>query len=150
MEYPNRRNMDMRRMQMFPAPGSAQRMSFQPDSADSIEQQAAFGQQESEDWMVHQSEAGGCGCMGDGNMGNVQNTNAQNTNMQNANVQNRKVQNPFMQNAFRPLEQSENFTVGMGYVPMQRWEQTYDMENGMRRGTIFPSLDLPFMMGRCR
>lgn len=76
---------------------------------------------------------------------NVQNTqNTQNTlNMPN-------MSNTFVQKPFRPLEQSENFTVGMGYIPMQRWEQTYDMENGMRRGTVFPSLDLPFMMGRCR
>lgn len=44
---------------------------------------------------------------------------------------------------------SEQFPVGMGYVPMQRWQSTYSMEDGFRRGTIFPELDLPFMMGRC-
>ena len=51
---------------------------------------------------------------------------------------------------FRPLEQSDNFTVGMAYVPMQRWEQTYDLATARKRGTLFPSLDLPFVMGRCR
>ncbi|MDD6073407.1 MAG: spore coat associated protein CotJA [Otoolea sp.] len=42
------------------------------------------------------------------------------------------------------------FPIGMGYVPMQRWRQPYSLEQGFRRGTIFPELDLPFMMGRCR
>ena len=51
---------------------------------------------------------------------------------------------------FNPLESSENFTIGMGYVPMQHWEQTYNMTDAIKRGTIFPSLDLPFMMGRCQ
>ena len=39
---------------------------------------------------------------------------------------------------------------GMGYVPWQRWGQTYPVEQGFARGTIFPDLDLPFVMGRCR
>lgn len=45
---------------------------------------------------------------------------------------------------------SSRFPVGMGYVPMQRWETPYPMEHGFMRGTIFPALDYPFMMGRCR
>ena len=44
----------------------------------------------------------------------------------------------------------EHFPVGMGYVPMQNWENPYPMEHGFRRGTIFPSLDYPFTGGRCR
>lgn len=44
----------------------------------------------------------------------------------------------------------ERFPVGMGYVPMQCWETPYPMAQGFQRGTIFPSLDYPFMMGRCR
>lgn len=144
MEYPNRRNMDIRRMQMFPAPGSVQQMSFQPSSTG---QPACSGQQEMEGWTVQQSEAGGCGCMGNESMGNEGTRNVQNIH-NTLNMPN--MPNTFAQKPFRPLEQSENFTVGMGYIPMQHWEQTYDMENGMRRGTVFPSLDLPFMMGRCR
>ena len=42
------------------------------------------------------------------------------------------------------------YPVGMGYVPMQRWETPFPMERGFQRGTIFPSLDYPFVMGRCR
>ncbi len=38
---------------------------------------------------------------------------------------------------------------GMGYVPPQQWGQTYTMEQALDRGTIFPELDLPFVMGRC-
>lgn len=39
---------------------------------------------------------------------------------------------------------------GMGYVPMQQWGQVYSPEQAFRQGTIFPELDYPFMMGRCR
>ncbi len=40
--------------------------------------------------------------------------------------------------------------IAMAYVPMQRWKQTYPLSQGFQRGTIFPELDLPFVMGRCR
>lgn len=53
---------------------------------------------------------------------------------------------------FRPAPAVERsrFPIGMGYVPWQTWQQPYSLEQGFRRGTIFPELDLPFMMGRCR
>ena len=35
------------------------------------------------------------------------------------------------------------------YFPWQVWEQPYPLEQGFNRGTIFPELDLPFVMGRC-
>lgn len=35
--------------------------------------------------------------------------------------------------------------VGMMYVPFQKWEEPYDPELAHSRGTIFPSLDLPFI-----
>lgn len=44
----------------------------------------------------------------------------------------------------------DRFPAGMGYVPWQNWETTYPLAQGFRRGTIFPSLDYPFVMGRCR
>lgn len=34
--------------------------------------------------------------------------------------------------------------VGMGYVPWQQWECVYTLEEGLSKGTIFPSLNLPF------
>lgn len=46
--------------------------------------------------------------------------------------------------------QISQMPVGMAYVPWQKWCQTYPIEQGFQRGTIFPELDLPFTMGRCR
>ncbi len=43
----------------------------------------------------------------------------------------------------------EQFPVGMGYVPWQQWRQTYTLEQAIAQGTIFPELDLPFVMGGC-
>lgn len=44
----------------------------------------------------------------------------------------------------------ENYPLAMAYVPWQQWKQTYALDRGFQRGTIFPELDLPFVMGRCR
>jgi hypothetical protein len=41
------------------------------------------------------------------------------------------------------------YPIAMAYVPMQQWSQTYPLSQGFSQGTIFPELDLPFMMGRC-
>ena len=49
-----------------------------------------------------------------------------------------------------PAFDLDQFPVGMGYVPWQSWENTYPLAQGYHRGTIFPSLDYPFVMGRCR
>ena len=40
--------------------------------------------------------------------------------------------------------------LAMAYVPVQTWGETYDPETALCRGTLFPSLDLPFMRGGCR
>lgn len=34
--------------------------------------------------------------------------------------------------------------IGMCYVPFQKWETPYNENIALERGTIFPSLDLPF------
>ena len=34
--------------------------------------------------------------------------------------------------------------LGIGYVPVQEWGQTYCPDKALQRGTIFPPLDLPF------
>ncbi|MEG7531916.1 MAG: spore coat associated protein CotJA [Hungatella sp.] len=44
----------------------------------------------------------------------------------------------------------EEYPIGMGYIPWQQWQQTYTIDRALQRGTIFPTLDLPFQMGRCR
>ncbi|MBQ2404685.1 MAG: spore coat associated protein CotJA [Lachnospiraceae bacterium] len=50
----------------------------------------------------------------------------------------------------KPVFDLDRFPVGMGYVPWQNWETTYPLTQGYHRGTIFPSLDYPFVIGRCR
>lgn len=35
--------------------------------------------------------------------------------------------------------------IAMAYVPFQSWEKPYDSDAGLSRGTIFPSLDKPFI-----
>ncbi len=37
--------------------------------------------------------------------------------------------------------------LAMAYVPPQKWTIVYDNEEALRRGTIFPALDLPFEGG---
>lgn len=45
------------------------------------------------------------------------------------------------------LNQSEcpTLPLAMAYVPVQPWETPYEPDVGLRRGTIFPSLDYPFL-----
>lgn len=42
-------------------------------------------------------------------------------------------------------EELSSLPLAMAYVPIQKWEDTYSLETALQRGTIFPSLDLPFM-----
>ncbi|MFA5658795.1 MAG: spore coat associated protein CotJA [Oscillospiraceae bacterium] len=35
--------------------------------------------------------------------------------------------------------------IAMAYVPFQQWERPYDDNVALSRGTIFPSLDKPFI-----
>ena len=41
----------------------------------------------------------------------------------------------------------ENFPVGMTYVPWQLFGEPYSPEIGFLHGTLFPSLNLPFLCG---
>ena len=43
-----------------------------------------------------------------------------------------------------PTEIRQPMALAMAYVPWQRWQETYPLEEGFHRGTIFPELDLPF------
>jgi len=43
-----------------------------------------------------------------------------------------------------PAETRQPMALAMAYVPWQRWQKTYPLEEGFHRGTIFPELDLPF------
>ncbi|MCD8084049.1 MAG: spore coat associated protein CotJA [Clostridiales bacterium] len=35
-------------------------------------------------------------------------------------------------------------SVGIATIPMQQWESIYEPGKGLRQGTIFPCLDMPF------
>ncbi|EMS72332.1 spore coat associated protein CotJA [Ruminiclostridium cellobioparum] len=41
----------------------------------------------------------------------------------------------------------EKMVVAMAYVPDQDWETPYDTLGGLDRGTLFPSLDKPWLGG---
>ena len=41
-------------------------------------------------------------------------------------------------------ENRQPMVLAMAYVPWQRWQETYPLEEGFKRGTIFPELDFPF------
>ena len=38
-----------------------------------------------------------------------------------------------------------NCFIAIANIPMQEWNGTYSVEEGFKRGTIFPELDLPFL-----
>lgn len=40
--------------------------------------------------------------------------------------------------------QLDELPLAMAYVPMQRYGTTYESENALQRGTLFPDLDKPF------
>lgn len=42
---------------------------------------------------------------------------------------------------------SPKMALAMAYVPDQPWETPYEVTEGLDRGTIFPSLDKPFLGG---
>jgi hypothetical protein len=37
-----------------------------------------------------------------------------------------------------------NMRVGYAYVPIQKFGETYTPEEALKRGTLFPELDLPY------
>lgn len=43
-----------------------------------------------------------------------------------------------------------NTALAMAYVPFQQSTEVYSYEKALTRGTIFPCLDKPFLMGCCK
>lgn len=39
----------------------------------------------------------------------------------------------------------EDTPIAMAYIPYQSWEKPYEVSVGLARGTVFPSLDKPFI-----
>lgn len=48
-----------------------------------------------------------------------------------------------------PADDFASWPLGMTYVPMQPWEEPFDLAKGLHAGTIFPSLRKPFRGGGC-
>ena len=46
------------------------------------------------------------------------------------------------------LSASSQLPVTMGYVPLQKWCNTYDTQTALCRGSLFPELDKPFLGSR--
>ena len=44
-------------------------------------------------------------------------------------------------------EAGNPYVLGICYVPIQEWEQVYDEDAAFSAGTIFPSLNKPFLGG---
>ncbi len=42
-------------------------------------------------------------------------------------------------------ERKEPWVLAMAYVPWQEWNEAYDEETALQRGTLFPELDKPFL-----
>ncbi|QNU68872.1 spore coat associated protein CotJA [Ruminiclostridium herbifermentans] len=45
-------------------------------------------------------------------------------------------------------EKCPNMVLAMAYVLNQEWETPYEANEALKRGTLFPSLDKPFLGGR--
>ncbi len=39
----------------------------------------------------------------------------------------------------------DQMMIGMGYVPWQKWQNIYDLDEALKRGTIFEDLDKPYL-----
>ena len=44
-----------------------------------------------------------------------------------------------------PAETDGTRSLAMAYVPWQRWGSTYEPSVALRRGTLYPDLDFPFI-----
>lgn len=42
-------------------------------------------------------------------------------------------------------EPVDQMTIGMGYVPWQKWQKIYELDEALSRGTIFEELDKPYL-----
>ena len=51
------------------------------------------------------------------------------------------------QNNHNGEKSNVNKLIAMCFVPMQEWEQIYDEDTAYSTGTIFPSLNKPFLGG---
>ena len=43
--------------------------------------------------------------------------------------------------------QADQLPIAMAYVPKQKWNGTYELAQALEKGTIFPDLDKPLIVG---
>ncbi len=84
---------------------------------------------------------------GEGTPGGISSPNKTITNPQNIqNIQNMQNQRQMPSLSEMPTTPFPKETpIAMAYVPYQMWEKPYDDAVALSRGTIFPSLDKPFI-----
>ena len=68
-----------------------------------------------------------------------------NSNFNRAPRRNYDSNSPVSQNQHCSVDNCENFPIAMAYVPWQCFDSVYDLDKAFRLGTIFPSLDKPFL-----
>ena len=56
-----------------------------------------------------------------------------------------EISNTNLSDIMYPLGECATLPLAMAYVPIQPWETPYEPDVALRRGTIFPSLDYPFL-----
>lgn len=59
------------------------------------------------------------------------------------------VNRPMPTPAAPACENISTFPIAMAYVPMQTFQTTFDLNHGLKVGTIFPELHKPFCGKRC-
>lgn len=58
------------------------------------------------------------------------------------------METPYRRPAAAPTTNNEslaNLPLAMAYVPFQQWSKTFELEQGLSKGTIFPELYKPFL-----
>lgn len=48
-----------------------------------------------------------------------------------------------------PDGKEKNLSLGMAYVPVQKFQNIYPEEEGFQKGTLFSQLNFPFLMTKC-
>ncbi len=54
----------------------------------------------------------------------------------------------YRDNVMKPFP--ENTALAMAFVPFQGRAEVYECDKALMRGTLFPCLDKPFLMGCCK
>jgi hypothetical protein len=63
------------------------------------------------------------------------------------NTINEMMKHPVMNQNIRNAEKNAHRSLAICYGPVQEWEQIYDEDTAFSAGTLFPSLNKPFLGG---